>query len=122
MTGRPSGFHPEQRVRLVDAWKASGKSAREFAAGIHGLKPGLLHNWSWRATKKTAPAPQEETGYRVVVAVDIDADTHANLVRGALNLSRGAKRLVPVEEYAASILRNFLAPRRSVTPTQPRRA
>jgi hypothetical protein len=39
-------------ARLIEAWKASGLSAAQFATS-HGLKPKALSTWRWRL--KTQP-------------------------------------------------------------------
>ena len=53
-------------ARLVAAWKASGRSAADFAA-TRGIEPSRLTWWKWKLTSRTA-SPSEELR---LVAVEI---------------------------------------------------
>ena len=52
--GRTSKIKPQQRLLLLDTWKRSGLSAKDFGALV-GLTPNTLHAWN-RRFKDMGPA------------------------------------------------------------------
>lgn len=101
-------FNLEQRLLLLQDWAASGLRAGAFAAQRPGLTQAMLYNWQHRHGKPAGPPQSNE--YVVILPVTVGQAVHRELSRGAAEMSVLAGRIVGPEEYAESVLRNFLTP------------
>lgn len=70
-------FRPEERARLVAAFRASGLKQKEFA-NREGITVGALQNWLYSPTAKLAPEPNTQGGF--VRVVGAKASSHGSVV------------------------------------------
>jgi hypothetical protein len=93
-------------ARRVEAWRASGQSARAFVQG-RGYAAGTLHWWSWCLGGRTAgrgPKPGEVRLVPLVVSAKPEASSRPLVVE-----LRGGHRAQLERRFDPDLLRQLLS-------------